>query len=331
LSSSPKSREAYAVRFVVTTDHLAPSERFEFWHNMLAEQTSPVHARSRFADSFGGTLRATTSTNFNLIVTDNDTVDVARTPATIRKGDAGVFYLVVNYRGVQQFTLDRDVIDLGPFDVVLLHSSRRLYSRSDPGLRRQRGAMVFVSTDAVPGGERQLRRLVGRRLSSQDGLVPFVAKHLYLLGTSEFEGDDAEQVMAVSSALISMMLARALQTDLALPNETRSDALTARIRSYITANLADPSLNANTVAAAHHISTRTLQRHFQASGVPFSAMIRQLRLERCRLEILDPARSHVPIRLIARRWGFPDASHFTRAYKAAYGLSPSDERMQARQ
>jgi AraC-like DNA-binding protein len=258
-------------------------------------------------------------------------VDVARTPATIRKGDAGVFYLLINYRGAQQFTLNRDVIDLGPCDMVLLHSSLALYSRSDPAVRRQRGATVFVSPDAAPGGERQLRRLVGRQLSSKDSVVSFVAEHLYLLGTSEFEADDAEQLMTVSSSLISMMLARALQAEQALPAQTRSDALLLRIHSYLQANLADPRLSADSVAAAHHISTRTLHRLFQASGVPFTALLRQLRLDRCRQEILDPAQDQIPIRVIARRWGFPDASHFTRAYKAAHGVSPSDERGRTRQ
>jgi AraC-like DNA-binding protein len=319
------------VRFVVNTDHLAPSERFDFWHDMLAQQTSPMHVRTRFVDSFDGMLRHTAATSFNIIVADNDTVDVARTPATIRQSDPGVFYLLINYRGTQQFALDRDVVDLGPCDMVLLHTSQAFYSRSDPAQRRQRGATVFVNPDAVPGGERQLRRLVGRQLSSKDSLVSFVAKHLYLLGTSEFEADDAEQLMTVSSSLISMMLARHLRAEHGLPSDTRSEALMARIRSYLQANLADPRLSADSVAAAHHISTRTLHRLFQAGGVSFTALLRQLRLDRCRQEILDPTQDQIPIRLIARRWGFPDASHFTRAYKAAYGVSPSDERARTRQ
>ena len=72
------------MRFVVTTDHLAPSERPDFWHSMLVAGagTDPV------ADSCGGAPRAITSANLNLVVTDNETVDVARTPSTIRKGDA---------------------------------------------------------------------------------------------------------------------------------------------------------------------------------------------------------------------------------------------------
>ncbi len=317
------------MRSVLSTGHLEPSERFGFWHDMLAQATSPLRARTRFTDSFDGTLHHTSSTAFNLLVAENHTVDVARTLATIRQADPGVFYLLINYRGVQQFVVDRDMVELGPCDMVLLHTSLSLYSRSDPQLRRQRGATVFVSPDVVPGGERRLRQLIGRRLSGEDSLVSFLAQHLYLVGTRDFDHDAAEQVYAVSSSLISLVLARQLQAETELPYETRGAALGARVRSYIQANLADPALSAGAVAAAHHISTRTLHRIFESDGVPFTALIRQLRLDQCRREITDPHRIEEPVRSIARRWGFPDASHFSRAYKAAFGISPSDERARA--
>lgn len=313
----------------MSTDHLEPSERFGFWHDMLAQATSPLRARTRFTDSFDGTLHHTASTDFNLIIAENDTVDVARTPATIRQADPGVFYLLINYRGVQQFVVDRDMVELGPCDMVLMHTSLSLYSRSDPQLRRQGGATVFVAPDVVPGGERRLRHLVGRRLSGEDSLVSFLAQHLYLVGTTDFDSEAAAQVYAVSSSLISLVLARQLQAEAELPYESRAAALGARVRSYIQANLADPALSAATVAAAHHISTRTLHRVFESEGVSFTSLIRQLRLEQCRREIADPQRLEEPVRSIARRWGFPDASHFSRAYKAAFGLSPSDERARA--
>ena len=34
----------------------------------------------------------------------------------------------------------------------------------------------------------------------------------------------------------------------------------------------------------------------------------------------------VPISTIARRWGFRDHGHFTRRFKATYGLTPRDWR-----
>lgn len=51
------------------------------------------------------------------------------------------------------------------------------------------------------------------------------------------------------------------------------------------------------------------------------------RLERCREDLLDPVLSDRPVAAIAMRWGFTDAAHFSRVFKAAYGVTPSELRL----
>lgn len=40
----------------------------------------------------------------------------------------------------------------------------------------------------------------------------------------------------------------------------------------------------------------------------------------------DLADRHLPIAAVARRWGFKDPTHFTRRFRAAYGVLPSEWR-----
>jgi AraC-like DNA-binding protein len=54
------------------------------------------------------------------------------------------------------------------------------------------------------------------------------------------------------------------------------------------------------------------------------------RLGRSRRELTDPMSDDRPIHAIAARWGFPTASHFTRVFRSAYGLSPQEYREQAK-
>ncbi|WP_157869187.1 helix-turn-helix domain-containing protein, partial [Streptomyces atriruber] len=79
-------------------------------------------------------------------------------------------------------------------------------------------------------------------------------------------------------------------------------------------------------AAAHHISTRYLHRLFQDQGLTVSSWIRRLRLERCRRALANPTLAAVPVGAIAARWGFAQPAVFTRAFRAAYGLTPSEVR-----
>ena len=57
-----------------------------------------------------------------------------------------------------------------------------------------------------------------------------------------------------------------------------------------------------------------------------STWIRTRRLEQCRRDVLDPVLADRPVAGIAARWGFVDAAHFSRAFKTAYGVSPSEYR-----
>ncbi|MGW9499321.1 helix-turn-helix domain-containing protein [Streptomyces prasinus] len=46
----------------------------------------------------------------------------------------------------------------------------------------------------------------------------------------------------------------------------------------------------------------------------------------CHRDLTDPRLRSRSIRAIATRWGFVDAAHFSRAFRAAYGVSPRDHR-----
>lgn len=81
------------------------------------------------------------------------------------------------------------------------------------------------------------------------------------------------------------------------------------------------------IAAAHHISVRYLHRLFEAEDKTVASWIRGRRLERSRLDLLDPALAGRPVSAIGARWGFTSAIHFSRAFRAVYGLPPGEYRM----
>jgi len=43
-------------------------------------------------------------------------------------------------------------------------------------------------------------------------------------------------------------------------------------------------------------------------------------------ELLDPRNAGEPISRIAARWGLADSSHFSRLFRATYGMSPREFR-----
>ena len=101
-----------------------------------------------------------------------------------------------------------------------------------------------------------------------------------------------------------------------------SAALLARLRAYLRDNLADPALTPAQIAAAHSISVRHVHRLFHESGDSVGAAIRRGRLDRCRADLEDPRQRARSVTEIALRWGFNDSAHFSRAFKARFGVPP---------
>jgi AraC-like DNA-binding protein len=129
--------------------------------------------------------------------------------------------------------------------------------------------------------------------------------------------------------LLSALLAHALDADALLSPETHRQTLVLRIRAFVQQHLHDPHLSPPAIAAAHNISTSYLHRLFQQEDETVAALIRNQRLDHARRDLADPALRTTPIHTIAARWGFPRAADFTRAFRAAYGMPPSDYRNQA--
>jgi AraC-like DNA-binding protein len=72
------------------------------------------------------------------------------------------------------------------------------------------------------------------------------------------------------------------------PGEGRQAITPLRVKQYIDQRLADPALGPGEVAAAFGISTRYLHRLFEREHETVAQYIRDRRLERCRLLLLDP-------------------------------------------
>lgn len=98
-------------------------------------------------------------------------------------------------------------------------------------------------------------------------------------------------------------------------------------RSYIDASLDDPGLSSASVARALGISLRSLQKLFADVDDQPSAYILRRRLWRVQEQLAAPALRHLSIWHIAACWGFNDPSHFSRLFKAHYGMTPRSYRL----
>jgi AraC-like DNA-binding protein len=102
--------------------------------------------------------------------------------------------------------------------------------------------------------------------------------------------------------------------------------LIVQVRAYVRQHLRDPDLTPGTIAAALAISPRHLHRVCANANLRLEQWIISSRLEHAKTELAQPSARHRSIATIARRWGFKDPTHFTRRFRAAYGMLPNEWR-----
>jgi AraC-like DNA-binding protein len=76
------------------------------------------------------------------------------------------------------------------------------------------------------------------------------------------------------------------------------------------------------------MSVRALHALFEDAEESVAGLVRGERLARCIEDLQQPNGGSVTE--IAFRWGFSDAAHFSRLFKRAFGVTPSEVRHEAR-
>jgi AraC-like DNA-binding protein len=247
---------------------------------------------------------------------------VVRTRRLIRQSDPDLCKIDVQLRGRTVVEQDdrQAVLGSGTFSFVDLSRPCQLTG----GLAGV--AAVMFPRSLLPFRHRDTRQLAGEAFDPQDAAL-VTALVGQVVGRLDQDAVPAgARIGAAIFELIAAALAVRLDRTEAIPADTRFRVLTWRVKTFIEDRLGDPQLSPDHIAAAHHISRRYLYRIFEAQQTTVGSWIRTRRLEHCRRDLSDPALSRRPVSGIGVRWGFVDATHFARAFKREYGVTPSEYR-----
>lgn len=172
-----------------------------------------------------------------------------------------------------------------------------------------------------------LARVTAVRIDGSQGLGGTVAQFLRGV-TSTLARLDASTALRVTHHATDLVTTL-VEHELGLVERGDSFAeLCRRIDTYITANLADPTLSPERIAAACYISTRYLHAIFHRRGTTVSRWVRERRLEHARRELLCPTTTRRSVAQVAAAWGFVDPSHFSKVFRERFGTSPTRYRVE---
>ncbi|MEU3607800.1 helix-turn-helix transcriptional regulator [Streptomyces sp. NPDC035033] len=199
-------------------------------------------------------------------------------------------------------------------------------------------AVLRVPRRLVPSPDDALARTTGRAYDATTGVASLLLPLLISLataggpsGTEAWRGGTAARLRNQAADLVTSLVAEeagrsARPGGSGLPDGDRP--ATSEIRRWANSRLADPRLRPDTIAEAHHMSVRQLHKLFAGENGTIGRWIQQRRLEECRRELGRGGGSPAKVQAVAQRWGFATAAHFSRCFRARYGMSPSEWRDQ---
>jgi AraC-like DNA-binding protein len=313
---------------LITAGGPAGAERFEAFRHALADKCMSVAVPIDDVAAFRGRVQAASLGTVQVVDIAATGTRAWRTRNLIRRGTAEYLKVGLLVRGRCVLSQDGREAALAPGDFAV-HDTARPYQVAVSDAFRM--LVVLFPHKLLQLPPARLAQLTGVRVSGRHGLGALVPPLLAELGR-RLEAGNLAGGIHLSDAILDMFaasFAEQLGCASAAGPEARRRGLLLRIHAFLEDRLDDPELDPAAVAAAHHISVRYLQKLFEEEGETVTGWIRARRLEHCRRDLAEARFAGLPVSSVAARWGLVDAAHFSRLFKAAYGLSPREYRLGA--
>lgn len=248
-----------------------------------------------------------------------------RTSAHVRRGDPEHFQLALVTQGrVRISQRGSDSVVSG--GLVLTDTSRPSSGACEGG--QVETIVLQIPRPALALRPNRVDRLLAQNLAADTGSGAILADFLKTLLThgSPCRPEELHGMGAIALGLATACLARQLGDLAEAPAEVRTQETLQRIHRFIENNLGDPGLTPQAIADRHNMSLRGLHALFAGQDLSITARIRESRLQRAHADLARAELRAQPVQVIAARWGFSSATAFSRAFREAYGTTPTEHR-----
>lgn len=299
-----------------STETVDRGQRFDYWSEVVCKHFIPAASHVPNRDNFDATFAVRTLGHLKLAKMSSPLHYWKRDEGHLRAGPNDDFMLSLMVSGEGKLSqAGRQVVQRNG-DIVLYDAARPfsfdLAPKSTLLVRIPRRQLLF----RVPEAE----NLTAMHLAAGHPIARLLASMIgeaAVLDLSEHEGTQAK----LASSLLDMLSAL-LQFQLDGSGAPRSahNTLYRKARDYIASQLDDCELDVEQIAAAQHVSARTLMRVFAEHGSTPMQSVWKLRLEAASCALREGRAKQVT--QAAFQCGFSDLSHFCRLFKKTYGVTP---------
>ncbi len=313
---------------VLSTDVVSGSQRVAYWRDAICDIFVELDCDMLADDAeFYGKIinRPIAHLQFSDVMSAGQ--HVRRSAARIGRSDDDYFLISLQTAGQGMVIQDGRIAKLNKGDFALYDSMRPYELKFDAPFSQ---FVARIPRSAVANRLVTPEWLTARRIDGSQGVGRVALSYLAELERQLPALDDhaSSRLCDTFLDLITLALSGPTETQPQVSNVRRVQV--CRIQSYIEDHLASPDLNPHSIADAHRITVRYLNMLFSSAETSVGRWIWQRRLEKCEGDLRDPRHNGRTIGEIAYSWGFNDLTHFSRAFKSRFGMSPKDYRHHTR-
>ncbi|MFJ5678344.1 helix-turn-helix domain-containing protein [Streptomyces sp. NPDC093097] len=307
---------------VLDTAEVPPADRAAYWHEAVSGTFIPLDVSLLEAAPAPATLTSHRLGTLQVSVVQAGPQRVERSGRLIARGGEDHLTLALQHRGTARLVQAGRQVELRPGTFAISDAGQ-------PFAKELAEPFAFTAfhwpRSAVGVSEEDLRVLTATAFDTGSGTARLVAAYLERLSRAADLLEPCPAGRLATTALDLLAVLAHERRGRPVPEAPEAALATlARVKDHILRHLGDPDLTPERIAAAHHVSVRYLHKLFRFEGVTVARWIQRQRLDMCRRDLARPTAGRATVAAVAGRWGFVSASHFSRAFRAAYGVCPRE-------
>jgi len=308
----------------MSTDEVSPRERTAFWGHWVNRLFNGLDSDLYGDAEFDGHMRSTQAGDVILTRLEANRHRVLRSAQAVRGSEQGYLKVVAPFLGCAGVEQKGRQAWVTPGQWAI-YDTTDTYAVSNP-MRVEHLVVMLPKAQLLERGL-PLDELMARPLGLQGG-VARVALETMRSAYRELPGMDASTALGVGQAITQFVHLSLLDLAGRGTAVTQREALRERIKQHVSQRLGDPDLSVQAIALALNCSRRHLYNAFDDEPEGVAGYLVAQRLAAARRDLHDPACARRSITEIAYERGFSSPAHFSRAFRARFGATPSAWRAQ---